>query len=308
MKAIVNSKKKFHVSEVDKPHPSIGEVLIKVHCCSINAADYRSVQMGIVPKKGILGSGISGTVTAVGNKIHSLKIGDEVLADLADCGFGGLAEFAIATENTVALKPPSLSFEDAATIPVAANTALNGLRDKGKIKENDRVLIVGSAGGVGTFAIQLAKTYRANVTAICSTKNLEQSEKLGADEAIDYTKEDFTKTAHRYDLILAVNGNYPILSYRRLLTKNGKYVMIGGSLLQIFKSMAFGRLLSLGSKKMTTLAAKTNGNDLAHLAKLMADGKIVSVIEKRYSLAETPEAFDYIMRGHAQGKVIIQIN
>jgi NADPH:quinone reductase-like Zn-dependent oxidoreductase len=311
MKAIIYDKKqsplKVYLGEVPVPIAKDNEVLIKVIFGCLNAADYRSIQMGLIGKGKVVGSAVSGVVASVGKAVSSFKPGDEVFADLADCGFGGFAEFAIAPETAVAHKPANTSFEDIVTLPVAAPTALKALRDKGSIREGQHVLIVGSAGGVGSFAVQLAKYYGAKVTAVCSTKNIEQSIALGADEVIDYTQTDFTKASSRYDLILAINGNYSLLGYRRLLKPGGIYVMVGGKMAQIFKSLVFGPFLSFGGKKMKALSAKTDSEDLAIVGDLMDSGKIRTVIEKYYPLDKFEEALTYVKKGHARGKVILEI-
>jgi NADPH:quinone reductase-like Zn-dependent oxidoreductase len=310
MKAILYNKKvpdKLIYSDVEKPVPNDDEVLIKISAVSINAADYRSMKLGMIPKKKIFGADIAGEVEAVGKNILQFKPGDEVFGDILSYGFGGLAEYAVAPERLMALKPEKLSFVDAASIPIAGMTAMQALRDKGNIQEGKKVLIVGSAGGVGTFAVQLAKYFGAEVTAVCSTQNVEQTISLGADFVIDYKKEDFTKSKKRYDIILAVNGGTSLTAYKRLLNTNGIYIMIGGSYLQIFKSLVFGRLMSLGSKKMFFLVAKPNQKDLEFLAELMVDGKIKAVIEKCCPLEKAPEAMNYLALGHAKGKIVITI-
>lgn len=311
MKALVYDKKhspyKLRLSVVEKPVPNDNEVLLKVVSVSLNAADYRSINMGIIPKNKIFGSAVSGTIESVGKNIQYLKPGDEVVGDLTDCGFGGLAEFAVAPEAAFAHKLAKTSFEDAATLPVAATTALKALRDKGNIQKGQHVLIVGSSGGVGLYALQLAKYFGAKVTAVCSTKNIEQTTLLGADNAIDYTRNDFTKGPIRYDLILAINGNYPLLGYRRILNSKGTYVMVGGTLAQVFKSLFFGWLLSFGGKKMKTLSAKADPEDLKFVEKLLNEGTIKAIIHKRYTLDKAAEAMDYLSKGHSPGKVIINI-
>lgn len=311
MKAIVYSKKgspdKLQYRDAEKPYPKSNEVLIRIHSVSANAADYRSMKMGMIPKKKIFGSGIAGRVEAVGNDIQLFKVGDAVIGDLSNFGFGGFAEYTVAPEKALIHKPEKVTFEEAATLPIASTTALNALRDKGQIQKGQSVLIVGSGGGVGTFAVQIAKYFGAGITAVCSTKNIEQSTTLGADFVIDYTKEDFTKNDDCYDLIIGINGNYSLLEYRRLLKRNGIYVMVGGSLSQIFQSLLFGQLLSFGSKKMSSLAAKSNQQDLEFIAKLVDEGHIKPVIEQRYSLKETAEAMNYLDQGHAKGKIVINI-
>jgi NADPH:quinone reductase-like Zn-dependent oxidoreductase len=309
MKAVVFNKKgspaKLIYCSVDKPVPNDDEVLIKVHAVAPNAADYRSMKMGIIPKRKIFGADIAGCVESVGKNITQLKPGDEVMGDLASFGFGGFAEYATAPEKALIIKPAKISFEEGATLPMAALTALQALRDKGNIQKGQKVLIIGSSGGVGTFAVQLAKYFDAEVTGVCSSKNVQQTSSLGADYVIDYTKENFTNSDMRYNLILAINGNYPLSAYKKVLTPNGIYVMVGGSLSQIFKSLLFGWLMSFGSKKMRFLSAKANKNDLEFLAKLLEDGKIKPVIDRRYSLDKTADAMSYLSEGHSHGKVVI---
>lgn len=311
MKAIIYNRKnypdKLVCCDVDRPVPKDDEVLIKVKTVSLNAADYRSMKMGIIPKRKIFGADISGIIEMVGKNITHFKSGDEVLGDLASFGFGGLAEYATAPERALIIKPVQVSFEDAATLPMAAMTALQALRDKATIQKGQKVLLVGSAGGVGTFAIQLAKYFGAEVTGVCSTKNVQQSLSLGADYVIDYTKDEFTKKDKRYDIILGINGNYPLTAYRKTLTSNGTYVMVGGSLSQIFKSLVFGRILSIGSKKMKSLTAKANKTDLELLANLLEKGIIKPVIDRRYSFDKTAEAMNYLKQGHSPGKVVINV-
>ena len=265
------------------------------------------MKMGMIPKKRIFGADVAGRVESVGKNISLFKVGDEVIGDLASFGFGGFAQYAVAPEKALVHKPSALSFEDSAALPMSAVTAIQALRDKGNIQKGQNVLIFGSAGGVGTFAIQLAKYYGAIVTAVCSTKNVEQSQSLGADYVIDYTKEDFTKNARRYDLILAINGNRQLSEYKLALNPLGKYIMVGGSLSQIFKSLAFGWLMSLGSKKMFSLAAKSNKKDLEFIVNLAENGKIKPVIDRYYSLEKVADAIRYLSEGHARGKVIIKV-
>ena len=311
MKAVVYNKKgvpdRLIYCDVEKPVPNDNEVLIKIVAASVNAADYRSMSMGIIPKRRIFGADIAGRVESAGKNIRQFKPGDEVTGDLASYGFGGFAEYTVAPEKALVLKPAKLSFEDTAALPLAALTALQALRNKGKIRKGQKVLIAGSGGGVGTYAVQLAKYYGAEVTAVCSTKNVKQTISLGADYVIDYTKEDFTKNKECYDIILAVNGNRSLSAYRRILNPDGIYVMIGGALPQIFKSLIFGRLMSFGSRKMLSLAAKPNQEDLEFIVKLAEDGKIKPVIDRRYPLDKTAEAMSYLREGHASGKVVINV-
>ena len=311
MKAVVYNKKgspeRLIFCEMDKPLPNDNEILVKVHAVSLNAADYRSMKMGIIPKSKIFGADISGSIESIGKNITLFKPGDEVMGDLASFGFGGLAEYVTAPERALITKPSKISFEEGAALPMAGLTALQALHDKGNIQKGHKVLIVGSAGGVGTFAIQLAKYFTTEVTGVCSSNNALQTSSLGADFVIDYTKEDFTKSNKRYDLILAVNGGYPILAYKKMLTPDGIYVMVGGSISQIFKSLLFGWLLSFGSKKMRTATAKANQKDLELLANLLVDGKIKAVIDRRYTLDKTADAMRYLSEGHSRGKVIINV-
>jgi NADPH:quinone reductase-like Zn-dependent oxidoreductase len=311
MKAVVYNKKgspeKLIYCDVDKPVPNDNEVLIKVHAVALNAADYRSMKMGIIPKRKIFGADIAGRVESIGRNITQFKPGDEVMGDLASFGFGGFAEYVTAPEKALIIKPAKISFEEGATLPMAALTALQALRDKGNIQKGQKVLIVGSAGGVGTFAVQLAKYFEAEVTGVCSSKNVQQTLSLGADYVIDYTKEEFTKKDKRYDILLGINGNYPLIAYKKTLTSNGTYVMVGGSLSQVFKSLLFGWILSFGSKKMKSLAAKANKPDLELLAKLLEKGIIKPVIDRRYSLDKTVDAMNYLKQGHSTGKVVIDI-
>jgi NADPH:quinone reductase-like Zn-dependent oxidoreductase len=311
MKVIRYDKKstpyKLCLSEGEKPAPKEHEVLLKVVSVSLNAADYRSMQMGIIPKKKIYGSAVAGVIASVGSNVKDFKPGDAVIGDLADVGFGGLAEFAAAPEKVVALKPANISFDQASTLPVAATTALQALRNKGNIQKEQHVLIVGSSGGVGMAAVQLAHYFGARVTAVCSTRNTEQSLSLGADEVIDYTTTDFLKGTERYDLILGINGNYPLLGYKRLLKSKGTFVVVGGALAQIFKTMFFGWLLSFGGKQLKTLSAKSNSEELAYVAGLMAEGHLQAHNLQSYSLEEGPKAMHELGQGHATGKVIIHL-
>lgn len=311
MKALVYNRKgqpdKLVYRDVAKPVPKEDEVLIRIYAASVNAADYRSIKMGLIPKKKIFGSDIAGTVEDVGQHIQRFKIGDEVIGDLSGNGFGGFAEYVVAPEKVLVSKPEKIPFEQAAALPMAAVTALQALRNKGNIQKGQKVLIVGSSGGVGTFAVQLAKKFGAVVTGVCSTKNVGQTKSLGADQVVDYTKEDFTKIDATYDLILAVHGNRPLSTYKKILNPNGIFVVIGGGLSQLFNSLIFGRLIFLGSKKIRTLMAKPNQADLEFIAKLVANGKIRPIIDRSYTIEEASEAMRYLGEGHARGKVVINV-
>jgi NADPH:quinone reductase-like Zn-dependent oxidoreductase len=324
MKAIVYTKygppDVLKLKEVEKPAPKENEVLVKVHAASVNAADWhllsadiflvRLMGMGLLrPKNTILGADIAGRVEAVGGNVKRFKPGDEVFGDNSESGNGGFAEYVSVPERALALKPANRSFEEAAAVPMAAITALQGLRDAGKIRPGQKVLIHGASGGVGTFAVQIAKWYKADVTAVCSAGNAERVRSLGADHVIDYTKEDFTKNGQRYDLILAVNGYHPIAAYKRALNPNGIYVMAGGSMSQIFQAMLLGPWMSeMGGRKMGSVAAKMNQPDLVFLKELLEAGKIVPVIDRCYPLSEVPEALRYLGKGHAKGKVVITVS
>ena len=233
---------------------------------------------------------------------------DEVFGDLSGDGFGGFAEYVCASEGALALKPADTSFEEAAAVPSAAATALQGLRDKGQIQQGQKVLINGASGGVGTFAVQIAKSFGAEVTGVCSTSKLEMVRSIGADHVIDYTQEDFTKNGQRYDLILATNGYHPISDYKRALSPKGTYVMSGGSGAQMFQAMLLGPVISMtGNKKTGNLLKKPNKKDLVVLKELLEAGKITPVIDRTYPLSEVPEAIRYLEEGHARGKVVITV-
>ena len=312
MKAVVYEKNgsqvPFVFREVEKPVPNDDEVLIQIHATSLNAADYRLFRMGLgIPKSKIFGADIAGTVEAVGKNIRTFQPGDSVAADTGGYGFGGLAEYAVAPGEIAALIPAEVSFEKAAAVPMSAITALQALRDKGSIRQGQKVLINGASGGVGTYAVQLAKYFGAEVTAVCSAKNMDLVRSLGADHVIDYAREDFTKSGIRYDLIIAVNGYHPLSAYKRALAPEGTYVMVGGTFSQIFKSLVFGPIMSAGNRKIRSLSAKGNAKDLAFILDLVKEGIINPVIDRRYPLQQAGEAFLYIEKGHAGGKVVINV-
>ena len=310
MKAIVYNKKKskdkFEYSEIETPSPNENELLIKIRASSVNAADCRLLQMGFPPKKKIFGADIAGVVESVGKNVTAFKPGDFVIGELSNFGFGGFAEYVVAPFNALSLKPAGISFEEAAALPLAGVTALQALRDNGNIQKGQKVLIIGSSGGVGTFAIQLAKYFGADITGVCSS--ITQTKLLGADQVIDYTKEDFSKRNEFYDLILVVNGNYPLLGYKKKLNQNGKLVLVGGSLSQIFKSLLFGKLLSIGSKKVISVFAKFKPADLEFLVNLVQTKKIKPVIEKTYNIEHVQSAMRYVAEGHSTGKVLVKVS
>ena len=321
MKAIVStqygSPDVLQFTEVEKPTPRDNEVLVKVHAASVNAADWHLLRgkpflmrlMGyglLKPKYRILGSDIAGRIEAVGRNVKQFQAGDEVFGNTATYGFGDFAEYVSVPEDALVLKPTTLSFEEAAAVPQAALVALQGLRDKGQIKPGQKVLIYGASGGIGTFAVQIATSFGAEVTAVCSTRNLDMARSIGADHVIDYTKEDFTRNGQQYDLILAVNGYHSLFDYKRALRPRGMYVMTGGSSAQMFQAMLLGPLVSMtGRQKMGNSAHKPNQKDLVFMKELLEAGKVVPVIDRRYPFHETAEAIRYLEAGHARGKVVI---
>jgi NADPH:quinone reductase-like Zn-dependent oxidoreductase len=324
MKAIIltqyGSPDVLQFKEVEKPVPKDNQVLIKVHAASVNTLDLtirgpfvaRIITGGLrKPKDQRLGVDLAGRVEAVGRNVTQFQPGDEVFGR----GVGAFAEFACAREDCVVLKPANLSFEAAAAVPVAALTALQGLRDKGQIQPGQKVLIHGASGGVGTFAVQIAKAFGAEVTAVCSTRNVDMARSIGADQVIDYTKEDVTRMGQRYDLILAVNGYHPIFAYRRILSPTGRYVLVGeGSKAHIYQALLQAMLLGpvisrIGKQKMGFMGImKPNQKDLGVLKELLEAGKVVPVIEECYPLRETAEAFRYLEEGHAKGKIVITVD
>ena len=261
------------------------------------------------PKVRSLGADLAGRVEAVGSNVRQFQPGDDVFGT----GVGAFAEYACAREGALVLKPATMTFETAAAVPIAALTALQGLRDNGQIQPGQKVLIQGASGGVGTFAVQIAKSFGAEVTAVCSTRNLDMARSIGADHVIDYTQEDFTCNGQRYDLILAVNGYRPILAYRRALSPMGRFVLVGASsahLLQaLVQAMLLGPLISrTGTQKMGFMGqAKVDQKDLLFVRELIETGKVEPVVDRCYPLSETAEAFRYLEEVHARGKVVITV-
>ncbi|WP_026575437.1 NAD(P)-dependent alcohol dehydrogenase [Bacillus sp. UNC438CL73TsuS30] len=306
------------VTEVDKQIPKENEVLVKIHATSVNFGNLvlltgepflARFAFGLLkPKYPIPGGDIAGRVEAVGKNVKQFQPGDDVFGDLSGCGWGGFAEYAAIPEQAIALKPTNLSFEEAAAVPMAGVTALQAIRNKGKLQTGQKVLINGASGGVGTFAVQIAKAYGAEVTGVCSTKNLEILRSLGADHVIDYKKEDFTKSNHLYDLILGVNGSHPITAYKRVLTPNGIFVHVGGSGAQMFQAMVLGPWISmLGKKKMSTFLQRANQQDLIYLKELLETGQVKPVLDRCYKFNEVHKAFRYFAEGHAQGKIVLTV-
>ena len=320
MKAIVRTRygppDVLRFTEVEKPAPQANEVLIKLYAASVNPLDLFSLRGAPLvrlipglrtPKQPVLGCDIAGRVEAIGGHVKQFQPGDEVFGVTGFAG-GGFAEYACAIENKLALKPANCSFEDAAAVPIAAITALQGLRDKGRIQPGQKVLVDGASGGVGTFAVQIAKSFGAEVTAVCSTRNVDTARSIGADHVIDYTREDFTLSWQRYDLILGANAHHSIFDYRRALSQDGIYVIAGGALPQIFQAMLLAPLLSrIGSKKTCFFIANINQKDLVSLKVLLEAGKIVPVIDRRYPLSGVAEALRYLEERHAQGKIVLTV-
>ena len=327
MKAIVRerfgSPDVLQLKEIEKPAPNdVRGVLVKVYASSVNPADRYDVngmslalrlvlplfRMGVGvrrPKEPQVGTDLAGTVEAVSSNVTQFKPGDEVYG----VGFHGYAEYAVARENRVALKPKNRSFEESAAVPIAGFTALQALRNHGRIEPGKKVLINGAGGGVGTFAVQIAKSFGAEVTAVTNTQNLDMVRSLGADHVIDYTKEDFTKNEQRYDLICDIASAHSPSSYKRIMNPNGICVIVG------FRDKVINRLIyfvirkrfSTGDKKFKFFVAKSNQEDLDFMKELMEAGKITPVIDRRYQLSETPQAIKYLGEGKARGKIVITV-
>jgi NADPH:quinone reductase-like Zn-dependent oxidoreductase len=306
----------LQIEVIETPAPQDDQVLVKVHAASVNAGDWHLLRgdpflvrlaFGLFrPKFSVLGADIAGTVEAVGANAERFQPGDEVFGDISECGFGAFAEYACVPESVLVSKPENISFEAAAAVPAAAVTALQALRDKGSIQSGKKVLINGASGGVGTFAVQIARAFDAEVTAVCSTGKLDLVRSLGAEHAIDYTQEDFTASGKVYDIILAANGHHSIFDYRRALAPKGIYVTTGGTLAQMFQAMLLGPVLAAGSsKKLGNMLLRPNCEDLEILKELLEAEKVVPVIDRRYPLEAVPDAIRYLEEGHARGKVVI---
>lgn len=304
----------LQIQEIEKPEPKEDEMLVKIHAASINYIDWqvltgesfflRLTTGGLQkPKHSILGDDIAGIVEAVGEKVIGFKPDDMVFGL---CNTGGFAEYTCVTEDYFVSKPPSMSYLEAAAIPTAAIPALLGLRDKGQIQEGQRVLIIGASGGVGTFAVQIAKAFGAEVTGVCSTSKVDYVRSIGADHVIDYTKEDFTQDTEGYDLIFAAAGDNSIFDYRRALSPSGTYVCVGGSFSQYFQAMLLGPVISImDNKEMGTVFSPPTQEDLKFLIELYEAGKLAPVIDRTYPLSETAEALRYYGEGNARGKIVI---
>jgi len=320
MKAIVFTKygspDVLQLREVDKPTPKDDEVLIRVHAVSLNDWDWAALQgipfvnrltFGVLrPKKQILGSDIAGRIEAIGKNVAQFQLGDEVFGDISG-DWGGFAEYVCARENALALKAPSMTFEQAAAIPQAAMLALQGLRDRGRIQPGQKLLINGAGGGVGTFAIQIARLYGVEITAVDSPGKLDMLRSLGATHVIDYTQEDFTKNRQCYDLILDVKTNRSIFDCARALSPNGTYVTVGGSMVRLFQALLLGPLISMTENKSIRIVVLKPNKDLAYMKELFEAGKLLPVIDGPYKLSEVPEAFRRFGEARHRGKVIITV-
>jgi NADPH:quinone reductase-like Zn-dependent oxidoreductase len=324
MKAIVyrcyGSTDVLKLENIPKPVPAEDRVLVKVHAASVNPLDWHYMQgkpyivrssSGLgAPKSILMGADFAGTIEAVGKNVKRFKPGDEVFGD-RDGAFG---EYVSVRENGgIALKPTNMSMEQAAAVPIAGVTALQALRDKGMVRAGQKVLINGASGGVGTFAVQIAKSYGADVTGVCSTKNVEMVQSIGADHVIDYTRADFTTGAVRYDLIIDNVGNHSLGELRRVLSPKGALVVVGGpsdnAWLGPIAGLVKMSVVSLFvSQKQTFMLANANKDDLEVLRDLMQNGKLTPVIDRRYKLSETPAAIAYLEQGHARGKVVIDVD
>ena len=302
----------LRLQEVEKPTPKDNEVLVKIHAAAANPLDWHKMRAApflvrlsdglLAPKDPRLGADIAGRVVAVGRQVTQFQVGDEIFGEI---GVGGFADYVAVKERAIAPKPANLSFAQAATIPVAGFTALQGLRDTGKLQSGQTVLVNGASGGVGTFAVQIAKAFGAQVTGVCSTRNLDLVRKLGADQVIDYTQTDFTRTSQRYDLILDAIGNRSVADCRRALTPQGICAVAGfTTMARLFQIILFG---SWGGQKMSSFLANPNQKDLLILKELVETGRVVPVIDRTYPLAETAEAIRYLETGRARGKVIIAV-
>lgn len=322
MKAIIypryGSPDVLQFTEMEKPAPSDGEVLVKILAASANPLDWHLLRGKPVlvrlggnglrkPKDPRLGADIAGRVEAVGSTVTQFQPGDEVFGDVHT---GGFAQYVSVPETRFALKPANVTFEAAAAVPVAALTALQGLRDQGQIQPGHQVLVNGASGGVGTFAVQIAKAFGAEVTGVCSMRNLDLVRSLGADHVIDYLQADFTKQEKQYDLILDTVGNHSVAAYQRVLRPQGRCIIVGFSSLPcFFQHLVLGPWVSkTGNKRIGLMWAKPNPSDLMVVKGLLETGKVVPVIDRRYQLGEVAEALRYLEAGHARGKVVITMD
>lgn len=308
----------LQLKDVEKPTPGDDQVLIKIQAASVTFGDLAAVKgepflarlsLGLrEPKYQVPGKDVAGQVEAVGSNVREFQPGDEVYGDLSACGWGAFAEYVAVPEIAITQKPANITFEQAAAVPESAVVTLQGLRGKGKIQSGQKVLIVGASGGIGTFAVQIAKSFGTEVAGVCSTRNLEMVRSIGADHVIDYSQEDFTQNGQQYDLILATAGYRSIFDYKRALTPGGNYVATGGEMARIFQPMLLGPWLSTDGRKMSNLAMKPNKKDLIFIKDLIEAGKVVPVVDKSFPLSELPEALHYYGKGRSRGKVVITMD
>ncbi len=308
----------LRLAEVEKPTPGDDEVLIRVHASSVNSAELHLIKADpflvrmstgfTKPKKTIPGADVAGRVEAVGKKVEQFKAGDEVFGDLSAVGWGAFAEYVCAKESALLLKPANVTFEQAAAVPLAGVTALQALRNKGQIKPGQKVLIVGASGGVGSFAVQIAKAFGAEVTGVCSTRKVAMVRSIGADHVVDYTREDVTQSSQQYDLILDAAAYRPFSAYKRILSSQGIYVFVGGSTSGLFRSMILGAMQSKkDGQTFATLAAAPNLDDLCTMKELVESGKVTPFIDKCYVLQDAAAALNEVDGRQVQGKIVITV-
>lgn len=321
MKAVIRTKygspDVLELAEADKPTPADNQVLIRVQAAAVNPLDWhilrgepflvRLMGFGLLsPKHRILGADMAGRVEAVGKDVQEFQVGDEVFGS----GMGGFAEYACVSQDNLALKPAAMTFEQAAAVPIAGITALQALRDHGQLQSGQHVLINGASGGVGTFAVQIARALGAQVTGVCSGKNVEMVKSIGADYVIDYTREDYWAGGKQYDLIVDNAAFYSIGKPLCVLKATGRYVVVGGSssTLSVLQSLIVNPLIArMKRRKVVSFIANVNRADLTFLKDLLEAGKLVPVIDRKYALSETPQAISYVEKGHTRGKVVITL-
>lgn len=317
MKAFVTNKygapDVLELQDIEKPICKDNQVLIKVHSTSINYSNVVLLRgkpfvagfaFGLTkPKFKIPGGDIAGIVEAIGKNVKQFQVGDKVFGDLSSSGWGGFADYVTVPENAIAIKPKNISFEEAAALPMAATTALQALQN-GNIQEGQDILIYGASGGVGTFAVQIAKAFGANVTAVCSTRNVDIIKSLGINHVIDYKKESIFEKDYTYDVILGVNGYHPISKYLKALKPNGKFILVGGSPKQMPRAM----IRSIGNKKIKIFMQTPKQEDLNFIKELVEKNQLTVVIDQQFSFTELPHAFEYFEEGHAHGKVVVQVS
>ncbi len=322
MKAVVLDRygppEALELAEIPKPEPGAGEVLLEVRAASVNAGDRHLMRGEPVvvrlmfglrkPKVRVLGTDVAGRVAALGLGVTRFRVGDEVFGDLSASGFGSFAEYAKASEGSLALKPGNLSFDEAAVVPSACLTALQGLRDHGELQAGQRVLVTGASGGVGGFAVQLAKLFGAEVTALSSAAKLEHVRSLGADRVLDYRQQDVTHLAERFDLILDAAAYRPPGEYRRVLSPRGRYILVGGEVRRLFQVMLFGRLMAGRGQQFRTFAVKPGREDLQFLKELLEAGELKPMLERSFPLTDAAEAVRHLEAGRARGKVGISVS